>query len=158
MSVVSVRRLAGTITPHLTSLPMAAELSGFRPTPDGDLSGAACATVDPDLFFPEDGDAFGERRAKAICATCPVRAACLAAAIERAEPVGIFGGLTEQERGLPKWEDAPDADRPAPAVPAPVPHAVTDALRLFVADLTQQARQQRPAAPVAAVVSVGVTV
>ncbi|MEV7182071.1 WhiB family transcriptional regulator, partial [Kitasatospora sp. NPDC093679] len=55
------------------------------------------------LFFPDhdtdpDGAAFAELRAKHICATCPVRAACLDAAIARRERHGIFGGLTTAER------------------------------------------------------------
>jgi WhiB family redox-sensing transcriptional regulator len=47
-------------------------------------------TTDPDLFFaerPEDLE-----RAKALCVDCPVRIACLAAALERAEPWGVWGG------------------------------------------------------------------
>ena len=35
--------------------------------------------------------------AKAVCASCPVRAECLAEALARI-PYGIAGGLTEQER------------------------------------------------------------
>lgn len=36
------------------------------------------------------------REAKAVCATCPLRAACLAAATDDDE--GIWGGLTRHER------------------------------------------------------------
>ena len=144
MSVVPVRRLAGTITPHLTGRPAVLTIADLRTASDGGLSGAACTAADPDLFFPEDGDTFGERRAKAICAACPVRAACLAAAIERGEPVGVFGGLNEQERGLPRWKDIRESVRPAPVIR--VPETVTDALRTFVADLTQQRRRQDSAA------------
>ncbi len=49
-----------------------------------------CRSADPDLFFaerPEDLE-----RAKELCATCPVRAACLAMALERQEPWGVWGG------------------------------------------------------------------
>ena len=45
---------------------------------------------DPDLWFAEDpGDL---ERAKALCGRCPIRQACLAAALERAEPWGVWGG------------------------------------------------------------------
>lgn len=39
-----------------------------------------------------------ERRAKAICSQCAVRAECLDYAIEIREPHGIWGGLNETER------------------------------------------------------------
>ena len=49
-----------------------------------------CHTGDPDLFFAErPGDL---EKAKALCADCPARVACLAAALERAEPWGVWGG------------------------------------------------------------------
>ncbi|WP_441251468.1 WhiB family transcriptional regulator [Kitasatospora sp. McL0602] len=65
---------------------------------DTDLSAAICTQVEPDVFFPEQEDAAGERVAKEICGFCPVRSACLALAISRNEEFGIFGGLTPQER------------------------------------------------------------
>ena len=49
-----------------------------------------CHLHDPDLWFAESpGDL---DRAKALCATCPVRTACLAGAIRRNEPYGVWGG------------------------------------------------------------------
>ena len=45
---------------------------------------------DPELFFadaPED-----VRLAKALCGLCPVRQACLAGALQRREPCGVWGG------------------------------------------------------------------
>ena len=44
----------------------------------------------PDLFFAENPQ--DVRRAKALCAGCPVRSACLAGALQRAEPWGVWGG------------------------------------------------------------------
>jgi len=38
--------------------------------------------------------------AKEICASCPVREACLEYAMARKEPFGIYGGLTAHERHL----------------------------------------------------------
>ncbi|MBT0565630.1 WhiB family transcriptional regulator [Williamsia sp. CHRR-6] len=49
-----------------------------------------CRVADPDLWFaesPADLEA-----AKTLCAQCPLRAACLAAALERGEPWGVWGG------------------------------------------------------------------
>jgi WhiB family redox-sensing transcriptional regulator len=45
---------------------------------------------DPELFFaesPQDAD-----RAKAMCRGCVARIACLAGALERSEPWGVWGG------------------------------------------------------------------
>lgn len=47
-------------------------------------------TGDPELFFaesPEDVES-----AKALCRGCPMRLACLAGALERREPWGVWGG------------------------------------------------------------------
>ena len=66
-------------------------------------SDAACRKADPNLFFgpqhePREVKAAREIKAKAICATCPVRAQCLEFAIETNEPFGVWGGLNELER------------------------------------------------------------
>jgi WhiB family transcriptional regulator, redox-sensing transcriptional regulator len=45
---------------------------------------------DPDLFFAEEPE--DVRRAKALCRACPIRSACLAGALERGEPYGVWGG------------------------------------------------------------------
>lgn len=42
------------------------------------------------LFFSDELHDIA--RAKAICAKCPVRVQCLAAAVERREPWGVWGG------------------------------------------------------------------
>jgi WhiB family redox-sensing transcriptional regulator len=57
---------------------------------------AACRGVDPDLFFPGQGE--DTRRAKAICARCPVQTFCLNEALANREKFGIWGGLSERER------------------------------------------------------------
>ncbi|MDV6014584.1 WhiB family transcriptional regulator [Haloechinothrix sp. LS1_15] len=49
-----------------------------------------CRTGDPDLWFAESPSAL--ERAKQLCTDCPVRQACLAGAIERQEPWGVWGG------------------------------------------------------------------
>jgi hypothetical protein len=40
------------------------------------------------------------RRAKALCAACPVREACAEHAIRTGESRGVWGGLTPEERGV----------------------------------------------------------
>lgn len=49
-----------------------------------------CLSHDPDLWFAEAPDDL--ERAKALCADCPVRQACLASALHRREPWGVWGG------------------------------------------------------------------
>lgn len=49
-----------------------------------------CHRENPELFFaesPADVEA-----AKALCLGCPVRRACLAGALDRREPWGVWGG------------------------------------------------------------------
>ncbi|MEU6967357.1 WhiB family transcriptional regulator [Kitasatospora aureofaciens] len=92
-------------TPHLVARPAATVLAEYRPSPDSDLRGAACAGSDTELFFPDpeemgpEAAEWAERRAKMMCAGCPVKSMCLADALERKEPHGIFGGLNARERG-----------------------------------------------------------
>jgi hypothetical protein len=57
---------------------------------------ALCRQTDPEIFFPELGQ--NPTAAKRVCAVCPVRAVCLADAIERREPHGVCGGMTPNER------------------------------------------------------------
>jgi WhiB family redox-sensing transcriptional regulator len=77
---------------------------------DEDTQRAACRGTDPELFF----DSRRSARAKQICAICPVRDACLEAAltVELFEHVqqldegrggairnhGVYGGWTADER------------------------------------------------------------
>jgi WhiB family redox-sensing transcriptional regulator len=71
------------------------QIVGFPTTSIVDLPTAGtdtpCRTSDdPDLWFAErtaDVEA-----AKAACGPCPLREACLAGALERAEPWGVWGG------------------------------------------------------------------
>lgn len=65
---------------------------------------AACKGPQAAVFFPpthlerkEEREA-RERRAKEICASCPVRRQCLDYAVRIREPHGIWGGLNELER------------------------------------------------------------
>lgn len=49
-----------------------------------------CRLNDPELFFAESPA--DVEMAKALCRTCPVRAECLAGALDRREPWGVWGG------------------------------------------------------------------
>ncbi|MEU8512527.1 WhiB family transcriptional regulator [Kitasatospora sp. NPDC048722] len=95
---------AATRAPHRTARPAAAVLIEARPDGAGDLRGAACAGADTDLFYPDpeeigvEAAEWAARRAKMICAGCPVRTMCLELALERFEKHGIFGGKTARER------------------------------------------------------------
>lgn len=59
---------------------------------------AACASTDPEAFFPTNGETRDEAAAKRVCAACDVRIECLQYALDVDEPHGIWGGLTALER------------------------------------------------------------
>ena len=62
---------------------------------------AACTSVDPEIFFPTG---FGgrrdraERKAKKVCARCPVWQQCLDWAVQTRPYAGVWGGTSEEER------------------------------------------------------------
>lgn len=67
---------------------------------------AACRPMDPELWFPA-GEGHGATAAqlreqtvtaRAVCAGCPVRAQCLAWALDTRQQFGVWGGLTTPER------------------------------------------------------------
>jgi WhiB family redox-sensing transcriptional regulator len=62
---------------------------------------AACADVDPLIFFPvgvsEEAQAATDV-AKSICAECPVAQECLLFAVTTNQEYGVWGGLDEEER------------------------------------------------------------
>ena len=71
-----------------------------------------CRTQDPELFFAETPQ--DVELAKAMCLTCPVRRECLAGALERREPWGVWGGQLvvagvvvprKRPRGRPRKSD-----------------------------------------------------
>ena len=72
-----------------------------------------CRKFDPDLWFAESPAEL--ELAKSLCGECPLRVECLAGAVERAEPWGVWGGEIfergavvprKRPRGRPRKEDA----------------------------------------------------
>lgn len=59
---------------------------------------AACRGADIEVFFVDPSDRGALDRAKAVCARCEVRAACLDYAIRQGIADGVWGGLTPSER------------------------------------------------------------
>lgn len=57
---------------------------------------AACRDLDTAIFFPDTDDEAD--LAKAVCASCPVREACLNFALVTRQDDGVWGGLDENER------------------------------------------------------------
>ncbi|TXJ78577.1 WhiB family transcriptional regulator [Streptomyces lavendulae] len=56
---------------------------------------AACAGVDPDLFFTDNSRLV--QTAKQICLGCPVRLQCNEYAITNGENWGVWGGMTQTQ-------------------------------------------------------------
>jgi WhiB family redox-sensing transcriptional regulator len=80
---------------------MTVELFDFTLVTPSWTRDAACRDVDPETFFPVSEVGPGARQvaeAKAVCARCPVREACLAFALDEGLDDGVFGGLTPTER------------------------------------------------------------
>jgi len=79
----------GALPDVLAGLPGAGvgELLDAAGSPDLDLP---CRSGDADLWFAESPADL--ERAKRFCAGCPVREACLAGAMARREPWGVWGG------------------------------------------------------------------
>jgi WhiB family redox-sensing transcriptional regulator len=82
-----------------------------------------CRSRDADLWFAESPTDL--ERAKAFCGDCPVREACLAGALARREPWGVWGGeifergaivARKRPRGRPRKN--PVVDHPADERPA----------------------------------------
>lgn len=72
-----------------------------------------CRQVDGELFFAENPADL--QAAKQVCAGCPLKAQCLAGALARAEPWGVWGGeifddgviiAAKRPRGRPRKQQA----------------------------------------------------
>jgi WhiB family transcriptional regulator, redox-sensing transcriptional regulator len=76
------------------------------------LADLPCRKFDPDLWFSDSPTEL--ELAKSLCVDCPLRVQCLAGAVERAEPWGVWGGEIfergavvprKRPRGRPRKED-----------------------------------------------------
>ncbi|MEV4937378.1 WhiB family transcriptional regulator [Streptomyces zaomyceticus] len=59
------------------------------------MGAALCRAVDADDLFVEGA---AQNRAKTLCGGCPVKAECLAYALDGRIEYGVWGGMTERER------------------------------------------------------------
>jgi len=75
-----------------------------------------CRSNDPELWFAERTAEV--EQAKALCRTCPLLEGCLAGAVERQEPWGVWGGevfvggqvvAVKRGRGRPRKDASPAA-------------------------------------------------
>jgi WhiB family redox-sensing transcriptional regulator len=78
---------------------------------------AACRSVDSELFFSAEGEgprarSRRERRAKRVCAACPVAVPCRTYALAHREPYGVWGGLSERDRAA-IWAASDSRSSPA---------------------------------------------
>ena len=83
--------------PWVAAEPEAAAISICQPLPatvdpafGADVDGLPCRVLDADLWFAESPSEL--EQAKSHCQGCPVRAGCLAGALDRREPWGVWGG------------------------------------------------------------------
>ncbi|MEU9000495.1 WhiB family transcriptional regulator [Streptomyces sp. NPDC048551] len=74
------------------------------PDPEPWTGKAVCATVDPDLMYPDRGNKPAYAQARQVCAVCPVIGQCLAEAMDlegaagKDHRHGVRGGLSPAER------------------------------------------------------------
>jgi WhiB family redox-sensing transcriptional regulator len=90
----------GMVTANRTEYTLAPDLGGLLAgAPAADVT-LPCRTDDADLWFAERPDQLN--RARALCQGCPIRQQCLAGALERREPWGVWGGeIFERGRVIP---------------------------------------------------------
>lgn len=107
-----LRKRAATAWPAWRAAPEPGRAPGARMQRHITVATELPCQSDPGLFFAEDPQDL--RRAKALCGDCPARSACLAGALQRAEPTGVWGGelllrgvviADKRPRGRPRKAD-----------------------------------------------------
>lgn len=87
---------------HITNGAHVAALGGVDLSMD--WTGAACAGIDPEVWFPDQATGGTYATARGICDTCPIRERCLDYAMDREARLGyrhragMWGGKTPEER------------------------------------------------------------
>lgn len=82
------------------------------PQPPAWMLNAACASVDPEIFFPESGQ--NTRQARKVCAGCDVQTECATYAIATDTRFGIWGALDPTERGRLRTSTCHTCGTPTP--------------------------------------------
>ncbi len=64
------------------------------------MDDAACREFDPEMFFPEKGEAAAAADAVQVCGGCPVQDQCLqfALTLPGTQDYGVWGGTTARQR------------------------------------------------------------
>lgn len=100
-----------TVMPTISDLLDAGVLGALLPDTDidalADSRAAAarwstpCRDGDPEIWFADTPH--GVEHAKSLCGGCPLKVECLAGALERSEPWGVWGGeLFERGAVIPR--------------------------------------------------------
>jgi WhiB family redox-sensing transcriptional regulator len=80
------RTTGDAVVLRIPRAPKAPPVAALNP----DAHGLPCELNGGEMWFAESPSEL--ERAKALCLACPVRTACLAGAVERREPAGVWGG------------------------------------------------------------------
>lgn len=111
MSTATVQ-LPGGAPPDLLGPPWTGMSDLLDAAPSAGLDLPCRSGDNPDLWFADTPTDL--ERAKLLCVDCPVRAECLAGALARQEPWGVWGGeifergaviARKRPRGRPRKED-----------------------------------------------------
>lgn len=71
---------------------------------------ATCASLDPEIWFPQPGDTAAVHEAKQHCFGCPVMTDCARYALQTRQMTGVWGGLSEQQRNTLLKRRTPNPD------------------------------------------------